>query len=182
VGASLEQALKNYYPATNLQSPHLQSCGSLQKKINVNHQTDFILVCVCGKGAKISKGLSLKPSLFCDAFFPTEQQQGPLFFCSGKVSNNMLLVWQMHTILLQLHLAVGFGIYCTFSCPFFKKGCCCCCATNDTDAESPTKFRQITKGANARASLDAPFSMKHFSYGLGHRKTPDLSAPHAKQI
>ncbi|CAK9199022.1 unnamed protein product [Sphagnum troendelagicum] len=72
VGASLEQALKNYYPATYLQSPHLQSCGSLQKKINVNHQTDFILVCVCGKGAKISK--------------------------------------------------------------------------DDTDAESPTKFRQITKG------------------------------------
>ncbi|CAM6037905.1 unnamed protein product [Sphagnum compactum] len=55
VGASLEQALKNYCPATNLQSPHLQSCGSIQKKINVNHQTDFILVCVCGKGAKISK-------------------------------------------------------------------------------------------------------------------------------
>lgn len=72
VGASLEQALKNYYPATYLQSPHVQSCGSLQKKINVNHQTDFILVCVCGKGAKISK--------------------------------------------------------------------------DDTDAESPTKFRQITKG------------------------------------
>jgi hypothetical protein len=111
--------------------------------------------------------------------FPTEQQQGPLFFCSGKVSNNMLLVWQMHTILLQLHLAMGFGIYCTFSCPLFKKGCCCCCAT---DAESPTKFRQITKGANARASLDAPLCMKHFSHGLGHRKTPDLSAPHAKQI
>lgn len=64
VGASLEQALKNYYPATYLQSPHLQSCGSLQKKINVNHQTDFILVCVCGKGAKISKGLSLWNLLF----------------------------------------------------------------------------------------------------------------------
>ncbi|KAH9545438.1 hypothetical protein CY35_12G048400 [Sphagnum magellanicum] len=60
VGASLEQALKNYYPATNLQSPHLQSCGSLRKKIKVNHQTDFILVCMCGKGAKISKVLRNK--------------------------------------------------------------------------------------------------------------------------
>jgi hypothetical protein len=86
----------------------------------------------------------------------------------------MLLVWQMHTILLQLHLAMGFCIYCTFSCQLFKKGCCCCCATDDTDAD--------TKGANARTSLDAPLCMKHFSHGLGHRKTPDLSAPHAKQI
>jgi hypothetical protein len=63
---------------------------------------------VCGKGAKISKGLSLKPSLFCDAFFPTEQQQGPLFFCSGKVSNNMLLVWQTHN---SFAIAFGSGIW-----------------------------------------------------------------------